>query len=109
MAVDLTAGFRTHDHDAMIRMTHRMTSAPWVRLVVYDLGPMLVLAGLVGLLAIAAARRRITPLPPSLVFLGFVTIALAQVLTPLGVALIWAGLAAAERPRRRVSPRVSGG
>ncbi|WP_242910821.1 hypothetical protein [Actinomadura terrae] len=107
--VDLVVGFRAADAAEKSVLADRYADVPAVLpQAVYEIGPVLFMLGLVGLLVQFAVRapggRAVAALSPVLVLLSFVAIALDLDLLPVGAALIWIALALCTRDRNSSSP-----
>ena len=92
MVVDLIAGFGSSTRAEIDTLSDRMTDAPGVDLLLYDVGPLLFFVGMFALLVVAAVRRQVGPASPVLFLTGFVLIGIDDALSPVGLAAIWLGV-----------------
>jgi hypothetical protein len=105
MAIDLTVGLRAADRAEMSALSDQFSSYPGVDLVFFILAPPLLYSGLLIVLTLLAAQRRITPWPALLVVLGVVLIVTGRglagfrLLEGLGAVSMWFALAPLARRR----------
>ncbi|MFI7059760.1 hypothetical protein ACIBL3_02155 [Kribbella sp. NPDC050124] len=107
--VDLIVGFRAEDHAAMSRIGDEYERWPGdlgIYEPLYNVGPLLFLAGLLTLAVLLTVERQLPVWSPVLLLVGFVLISVNLDLMPLGGALL--GLAfvsntTGSRDRRRTS------
>lgn len=111
MVVDLAVGFAP-DQTTMSARYDSVFAVPGVKLICYDLGPVVFYVGLLALLVVAAVRRAA---PAKLVVLAGVGIVAAgvghglpgvlRIVEGIGALLILAALAGIVRTRRTGTPR----
>lgn len=99
--IDIVAGIRAADRPEMERLSDRYHDIPGLLpSAYYDLGPVLFEIGLVALLVLLAAGRRMPWWSPVLMVLGFAVIPVNLDLLPLGGAIMGVALAPGAARRR---------
>ncbi len=92
MLVDLYAGWRSSTQAATSALADRMTDDPGVDLVLYTVGPLLVLVAMTALFTLLARARDLPWWIPVVVVLGIAALMSNETaVMPIGLTLLWVG------------------
>lgn len=96
-SIDLYVGLRTSTKAQQNHLFAQIQAHPGVLPAVYQIGPLFFYVGLLALLTVLAARRRLPVRSPLLVLAGTVAMAASLDLMPVGAALYALALAPLRR------------